>query len=141
MHDLFAALVSEGRKRKRGEMLPSLLLASWFLRSCIFISAGLSVWVGRYESQSVFVCLLLVQCQREVQVGTLLGPTHILRPRGSVRQLHTSIRENPQLRAPLEQVGELTETSGDCSIVTGSHQCLAPCLLAAGLPLKINGCL
>lgn len=41
-------------ERKKGEMLPSLLLASWFLRSCIFISAGLSVWVGRYESQSIF---------------------------------------------------------------------------------------
>ncbi|KAK4826007.1 hypothetical protein QYF61_003780 [Mycteria americana] len=63
-------------------------------------------------------------CQGEVQVTVLLGPAHILHPHSPAKQLHTSIRENPQLCAPLEQVCELMVTSDDCHIAAG--QPLAP---------------
>lgn len=116
VYDLFVPPVSEGRKKEGRDASFSfacvLVFKVMYFYICWFVCVGGQVWVSVY--------LLLVQCQREVQVGTLPGPAHILRPRGSVRQLHTSIRENPQLRAPLEQVCELMATSGDCPIVTSA---------------------
>lgn len=112
-HDLFAVLARKARKRER--RFP-LLLVSWFLRSCIFITAGLSVWVGRYKSRSVFSLCNVGGSSGRCAAG---AKTHILYPRSPAKQLHTSIRENPQLCTLLEQVRELMVTSDDCHIATG----------------------
>lgn len=115
MHDLFAVLGRKGRKKEKGRDVSLSLLVSWFLRSRVFISAGLSVWVGRYESWFVFSWCNVRGKFRSV----LPGPAHILHPRSPAKLLHTSIRENPQLSVPLEQVRELTVTSDDCHVATG----------------------
>lgn len=115
MQGLFAVLVRKERKRKRERRFLLfacvLVFKVMYFYNCWFFCVGGQVWVS--------VCLLLVQCQGEVQVGALPGPARILHPRSPVKQLHTSIRENPQLWVPLEQVCELTVTSDDCHVVTG----------------------
>lgn len=99
---------------------------------CWLVCVGGQVWV--------LICLLM-QCQREVQVGVVVGPAHILHPQGprssSTHQSGTALSSwHRWSRCQSSQWHQMTAT-----LPWGSHQCLVHALCTSGLPPKINSSL
>lgn len=125
----------ERKEKEKGRDVSFSLLVSWFLRSCIFITAGFSVWVGRYESRSVFsLCnargkFRSVHCRGQPASFTHAAPwsscTH-----QSGKTLSSECRWS---RCVSSQWHQMTVT-----LLRGGHRCLAHVPCTTGLPPEIN---
>lgn len=99
---------------------------------CWPVCVGGQVWI--------LVCLLM-QCQREVQVGVVPGPAHILHPHSPMNSFtHQSGKTLSSWHRWCRCQGswwhQMTVT-----LPWGNHQCLAHVLCTSGLPPKINSSL
>lgn len=96
---------------------------------CWLVCVGGQVWV--------LVCLF-VQCQREVQVGVVPGPAHILHPHSPVS---SCTHQSGKTLSPSHRWGRCVSSRWHQMAVTlpwGNHQCLARVLCTSGLPPEIN---
>lgn len=119
-----------GKKNWNGEIV------CCFLRSCIFISAGLSVWVGRYESWSAFLCNVRgkfrsVWCQGQPASSTHTDPWTVAHINQGKPSAPGTVGAGVCASSRWHQ---MTVTSPWGS----NHQCLAHVLCTSGPPPEIN---